>query len=146
MPSLAAIALRLLLCLGLILNGSGYAFAATQKQLTHVAMAQTHASHHAAAAADGMSASPCHSQDEAGAMAADHASHQASHQDPGKHGQAPDCCQSSQCVCDCLQHASLAIVGLPAPPSLAARAPSLHPLRAGHAAPTLANPIRPPIA
>ena len=58
--SLPAFLLRLLLCLTLVLNGSGYAVAATQMQLTHMATAEQE--HLIATRAVHDAPAPCHSQ------------------------------------------------------------------------------------
>lgn len=127
-----AFLLRLLLCLSLMLNGWGYAFASTQMQASHMATAQQPA------------APPCHSMEQGG-LASMHAAQEASpHAAPAKHG-SPDCCEASLCACDCLQHASLAM-----PEALAGVSAELHVahasrIAAGHSAPALADLIRPPI-
>lgn len=128
MPALSAL-LRALLCLALILNGSGAAVAATQMQMGHLA-AVTPApvmEHHGAM-------SPCH-----GEQAVAH------HTPPAPHP-SPDCCQSAQCACDCLQHLTATATGFFVPMPMLAHAPVLRPMHAGHPSPALANPIRPPIA
>jgi hypothetical protein len=138
--SLPAFLLRLLLCATLVLNGTGYAVAATQMQLTHVAGSEQ--DHRPAVAAESDTGPPCHSQEQA-----DQATPATPH-DTGSlamQHESPDCCQVSLCSCDCLQHASLAMTGLLAPTPERLHAPSMRRVPAGHAAPALANLIRPPI-
>lgn len=133
MPTLSAL-LRVLLCLALILNGSGAAVAATQMQIGHVAAAVESASAVSSAAEHGMSMSPCHGETST-----------AHHAPPAPHT-SPDCCQSSHCACDCLQHLSATATGFFVPMPMLAHAPVLRPMHGGHPSPALANPIRPPIA
>lgn len=139
--SLPVFLLRLLLCMTLVLNGSGYAVAATQMQLTHMATAEqvhrlaTEVAHEAQA--------PCHSQVPDEKEAAPAMSHDAVQSPASQHG-SPDDCQTL-CSCDCLQHASLAMVDPMPPASGRLNAPSTRRIPVGHAAPALANLIRPPI-
>lgn len=131
--SLRALVLRLLLCLTLVLNGSGYAVAATQMALAH---GNASLSMH-------REAMPCgHTADvQASGAATDIASCTA-------HGAPPapaDCCQSPQCSCDCLQHASVATpmaVVIAGAPSHTGIAREMH---ADHVPPLLPNLFRPPI-
>ena len=133
MPSLSAL-LRVLLCLALILNGSGAAVAATQMQMSHVATMASVAAD-PVAAHEGM-LSPCHGEQ----ATAHHAMPQ-----PAPHV-SPDCCQAGHCTCDCLQHLSATATEFFVPMPMLAHAPVLRPMHAGHPSPALANPIRPPIA
>jgi hypothetical protein len=138
---LRAFLLRALLCLSLVLNGSGYAVAPTQMQVMHVAATQ---------AALAMAHQPCHEQLHEGSAAptmhvmADTASSGACDDGHGSQS-APDCCKSSQCACDCLQYATATLTDVPALPALIERTAPLLSLSPGHVAPALANPIRPPI-
>lgn len=140
--SLPALLLRLLLCMTLVLNGSGYAVAATQMQLTHMAAAEQE--HRLATVVVHNAPAPCHSQvpeeETAPAMSQDAVQ---SGSTASQHG-SPDECQML-CSCDCLQHASLAMLGLMPPTSERLNAPSTRRIPAGHAAPALSNLIRPPI-
>ncbi|HEY0505789.1 MAG TPA: CopL family metal-binding regulatory protein [Lysobacter sp.] len=129
------IVLRLLLCLSLVLNGAGYAVAATQMQIAHQAMA--------AQAAAPVSPKPCH---EAGNAASGHETPMA-HETapPAPQGHGTDCCQTSLCTCDCLQHATAAmtLVATPtaAPPARCMASPS----DTRSPAPPSHTPLRPPI-
>ncbi|SFK92683.1 CopL family metal-binding regulatory protein [Lysobacter sp. cf310] len=156
-----SVLLRLLLCVGLILNGSAYAVASTQMQLTHMtaaieaaALAQT--SCHDGMPQDGMAANGMTHDglSMAGMSMAgmDHESMSAS-ADHRHHGQGqapdaaqPDCCKSPTCTCSCLQPApataiAFAFGGAHIGHSLIAR-----PMSVDHDAPALPYPIRPPIA
>ena len=129
--------LRLLLCLLLVLNGTGYASAATQMSLAHIAM-QAHADHRAP---------PCHDaapHDEVASSLHAHADEDCAMS--GSSAATPDCCQSSRCNCDCLQHATpaLAIVSIsPGPPPGGALAPLR---KVDRVSPLLPHLLRPPIA
>jgi hypothetical protein len=142
---LRAFLLRALLCLSLVLNGSGYAVASTQMQLTHVAATQ------ASLAAAAQIAPPCHEQrhdnDAAPSMhmMVDMASSAAACDDSQGSHASPDCCQSSQCACDCLQYATATLADVPALPAVIEHAAEIRALSPSHVAPALANPIRPPI-
>lgn len=132
-----ALLLRVLLCISLVLNGSGYAVAATQMHMAHLAADNV-------AAMDDADMPPCHSHGdsvEAVAKPAPMTDCESTHAPT-----QPDCCQSSQCACDCLQHATATLVQLPSPAATIARAPGIATMHDGHAAPALANLIRPPIA
>lgn len=130
------IVLRLLLCLVVVLNGTGYAVAATQMHMAHLAMVP------AAQQAD--SASPCHE-----AAAPETAGITVHSHDAGVSGDdgpaAPSCCKSSLCNCDCLQHATAAmsVVALPAEAPAGAGIAQLR--VADRVAPPLPNLLRPPI-
>ncbi|MDR0182177.1 CopL family metal-binding regulatory protein [Lysobacter arvi] len=125
------IAFRLLLCLMLVLNGTGYAVAATQMNVAHVAAA--------VAALEAESKAPCHESAQAASAAHPHDA------DASTAG-APSCCQSSQCSCDCLQHATgaMSVLAMPAqaPPGGSIAQPGL----VNRIAPPLPNLLRPPIA
>lgn len=139
-----ALLLRVLLILSLVLNGSGYAVASTQMHLAHMATV-----HSTIAAADMHDAAPpCHEQggQHAGQSGMhDMATNAAACDDAVTRHAAPDCCQSSQCACDWLQHATATLAQVPVLPSMAVRAPDVRAMHCSHAAPALANPIRPPI-
>lgn len=134
------IVLRLLLCLSLVLNGSGYVVAATQMEMAHWAME---------ARAIAQAQPPCHAANDVAIEQA-----MPSHQgmatgvdtpvDP--HGTTPDCCQSALCTCDCLQHATaastVAAIASGMPPARYTASPGdTRPL-----APPFHAPLRPPIA
>jgi len=131
------IVFRLLLCLMLVLNGTGYAVAATQMHVTHMAMAL--------AAHEAESVPPCHeaaAQEMASESVRSHGHDMAGTAD----SKTPPCCQSSQCSCDyCLQHATAAVaveanVGDALPGGTIAQ-----PRVAHRIAPPLPDPLRPPI-
>jgi hypothetical protein len=140
---LRAFLLRALLCLSLVLNGSGFAVASTLMQLMHVAATQ--------ASLAAQTSPPCHEQrhDERAAatlhVMADIASSTACEDGHGSQA-AADCCQSSHCACDCLQYATATLADVRAMPAMIERAAEIQALSPSHVAPALANPIRPPIA
>lgn len=136
-----SVLLRLLLCVGLILNGSAYAVASTQMQLSHMtaaieAAAMTHTSCHDGISMAGM-------DHERMSASAEHRGHDRGH---APDASQPDCCKSPTCDCSCLQPApataiAFAFGGAHIGHSLIAR-----PMPVDHDAPALPYPIRPPIA
>jgi hypothetical protein len=138
--------LRLLLSLGLVLNGSGYAFASG-----HASMVA-----HAQAAAQPQVQSPCHEGGDAqgpampmhGSDAVDVASggvlsppgeaHPPGHADP-------DCCDMGTCRCACMHGAVAAVAMLARAPFAAINGTAVRPLVSAHPAPVLPHLIRPPI-
>lgn len=138
--TLRAIALRLLLCMTLILNGSGYAVASTQMHLAHLAGTAEPPPAVAVKA-------PCHemAMDAAPAMAdAESMPDDCAGKKNVSHSQ--DCCQSSHCNCECLQHVSAAtafvttIAGIPVRTEVAQTPDD------DRVQPRLRSPLRPPIA
>jgi len=131
------IAFRLLLCLMLVLNGTGYAVAATQMQISHMAMSvvaeqarEMPACHESAPSEATLKTAHPH---------ADSANSQAG-------SRIPDCCQSSKCSCDyCLQHLTAAMSVV----AVAGHTPDggaiAQPRVVNRVAPPLPNLLRPPI-
>jgi hypothetical protein len=142
-----AVLLRVLLCISLVLNGWGYAAASTQVHRMHATAEET--AHATVAMAH--SAMPCHALDHHGDghsglhAAADMASATNACDDTDGGKSNPDCCTSSQCACDCMQHATATPAHAPALPAVIARATDARAMGPDHPAPTLASPIRPPI-
>lgn len=134
---MSRVALRLLLSLMLVLNGTGYAAAATQMGLSHLAM-DAHGRH---------SAQPRHDAAPHGDRAAAMHAHAASSDCtmsatvPAE----PECCQSSQCNCDCLQHATAALAVLFVPTSLPPQRHLAQPRVLDRVPPLLPHLLRPPI-
>ena len=138
---LRSIVMRMLLCVALILNGSGYAFAATQMELQHLVMASEIAG---APAAD--PATPCH--ESAAVSPADVTPHHATTVDcvaEKAHTPEQGCCQPSQCSCDCLQHATSAVRHALPSAYIPREARVVSAQAARHASPLLPNLFRPPI-
>lgn len=136
---MTSVLLRLLLCLGLILNGSAVAVASTQMQLAHMT-----AAFEVAAA----TSAPCH---EGMAMAGmdmsgmDHAA-MSMHGDHGPDAAPePDCCKSQTCDCACLQPVPATAIAFAFGGAHAGHGPIARPMPIGHDAPALPYPIRPPI-
>jgi hypothetical protein len=120
--TVSAVLLRVLLSLALVLNGIGSAVAAVHAHAGHAdnalvqAMAMT-------------DAAPCHDQTPV----------------PPANDDDGDCCHGARCDCTCTAPGTpvAAFVLLPHPgPAIAL---ATHRLDAGHRAPALAHPIRPPI-
>jgi hypothetical protein len=123
--TLSAVLLRVLLSLALVLNGTGAAVAAVHAPAPHMdaALAQAMASDKDA---------PCHHD---AAMAAKHAP-------IADHG---SCCKGMRCDRAGPAPALLEIAFAPVAPALPPPAFAMQRLDAGHRAPALAHPIRPPI-
>lgn len=143
-----AILLRVLLCLGLLLNGAGYAVAATQMQMQHLA-AVSEARQAAAAAVDqDASVQPCHEVSDAVQAAADPPAPPiagAGEDHPQPELPTPGCCQSTGCASMCAPQAAAAMPDLSAGHRIVNHASGVRPLRAGHPEPALPHLIRPPI-
>ncbi len=124
---------HLLLCIGLVLNGSADAVSS---------LAMTHAAGHAQRLAAGHA--PCHSADHRSMHAAAHGQDAASHPAGGKQP-GPECCQSMGCGCVAAYQAQIAGA------THVFSGPAIHDARprgdagSGHAAPLLPHLIRPPI-
>lgn len=144
----APVLLRVLLCLLLVLNGTGTAVAAAQMAMQHAAPdchSMVNATDAAAVAKPGQaamahhpapgSATPCHDATQAVQFAEQLQS------PPDDTGEG--CCDSGQCACLQQVLATATLEALPAATPDSQRA-NRHP-PAGHVPPTLAHLIRPPI-
>lgn len=141
---ICSVALRLLLILGLILNGTGYSVAAAHLQMDASAM------HEGGADAQDPQASakpPCHGQVKKDTTASPKPAWVAmpGAETPSSGHSTPDCCKAGSCHCACTQQApyALALQGWRGLPGI--NALGIHPLAVGHPAPALAQLIRPPI-
>lgn len=137
--------LRCLLCLTLILNGSGAASAATRMQLAHVAHTPTHQMK-ALRLAMHAPAAPC--REHAGMTAMPHEA-QATAPGDASHGKSkhpsPDCCRSGGCFCACTPQAAFVLAWSEMPGAANAH-DNVGPLMAtAHPSPALPHLIRPPI-
>lgn len=150
--SVFPILLRALLCIGLILNGSGAATAATLMQIEHAtAMAATKTQSVASA---GVAMAAPRQDDPAVAMHAMHAMHstdtgsvaadQASGADGTPH--SPDCCKTSACSCDCIQPVQAPITMLVLDDPMVVRSTVVQSMKTGYPEPAIARLIRPPIS
>lgn len=132
--NLLQILLRLLLCIGLVLNGSAYAMAGGSKQ------GESHESNEVAADHD-MAMSDCHGADAAAQPDDLPQPAHAGHQD------GSDCCQAGDsCHCDCQHHSPATIQQAVMLGAQAADTRVLPNTDAGRAAPPPQRLIRPPIA
>ncbi len=139
----AALLLRVLLCLSLILNGSAYAMAGTQMQLQHAAMLpSTMPSEAAIISSDDGVAAPCDQSMDIGQHAGIPPVGDAPQVSTAQHD---DCCPTSQCDCACVQHTLAALQVLPSPAGVD-RSHMAIAISLGHSSPTLAHLIRPPIS
>ncbi|WP_371281862.1 CopL family metal-binding regulatory protein [Dokdonella sp.] len=132
--SLWSTALRAALSLGLILNGSSIALAASG---IHSGMGSD--SHLASAESPGPEVElPCHEMVSVGA-------------NESSHGTVPvksapsDCCKPGSCNCDCY-HAAAAIPACPMSGVAVIRDPARSMPDSGHISPVLTEQIRPPIS
>jgi len=142
-----AILLRVVLCIGLILNGSGYAVAATQMQIEHATKVSEGMRAGALPGGDVAAVLPCHEDPGKAAIGPDGftADPETTGNDPAQpEHPIPDCCKSSNCAGACL-HAFAAMPGLCAGSIVTNHASSVRPMRTGHPAPALPHLIRPPI-
>lgn len=143
-----ALLLRVLLCVTLILNGSGYAVASTAMEMGHLSDAHHPASAPEHAAMRGGSASagmPCH-EEAAGSPVPtiDTVGSTSPQPDPDGPAADPDCCTSSHCVC--VQQLAAAVPQAVVRPPVAVHAPDVRAVASARAAPLIPQPIRPPIA
>lgn len=141
--------LRVLLCVGLIFNGSGAAVASARMQLAHVQPAQAaFDSQVTKAAGDRAEAKPACHEDAASVAQADHhapdidSTLMARPQAPDGH--SPDCCESGACQCDCV-HQMQVLADANAPDIEVEPTDSVRSMMSAHVPPTLPHLIRPPI-
>ena len=143
---LPSLLLRIVLCLSLVLNGSGIAFASGHAGMDGHAMA--------GAGSEGQTDQPCHEDgtpDPAALMS--HADHV-----PVAGGDVPlpdnthtpghaekDCCDIGTCRCACMHGTVAAVAMLARVPVAAIRGTAVRPLVPAHPAPALPHLIRPPI-
>ena len=141
-----SILLRVLLALGLILNGSGYAVASTHMQMDHAALASTTST---TVAKPSMAAEPpCaehHSsmgsmsvKAQAAETAADTSSVKSGHP-------SPDCCKSGACRCACVHQCQAAVFAVTFQLAVIEKASNVRPMASGHESPAVPHLIRPPI-
>jgi hypothetical protein len=132
--------LRVVVGLGLILNGPGYASATSMMQLAGPVEASTHG----AEPADDASPCPQHAaptldrEPPAGGTSTPH--------DPTKHRHGtPGCCGSAACASSCAVHAAVSFAECVSG-ALPVHVDALRPMSVAHASPALPPRIRPPIA
>lgn len=142
--STPAALLRLLLSLALVLNGIGTV--AASARMAGAMIDEAMSGHHATAAKPA-GAAVCESHHTA-AAAVDHHGHDGAPASPAKCGDhaKSDCCDSSACGCACAQTGTSALFALVPLPLVFLHGYAVPSLSIGHVAPTLALPIRPPIA
>ncbi|KRA74440.1 hypothetical protein ASD78_13290 [Lysobacter sp. Root667] len=147
-----SILLRLLLCVGLILNGSAYAVASTQMQLSHLSATMGAAAIAQTSCHDGMTDSGmthdgmAHDGMHMAGMDHDGASMPAGHSGHAPDATSPDCCKSPTCTCSCLQPAPATAIAFALGGAHIGHAMIAQPMPVDHDAPALHSPIRPPIA
>ncbi len=135
-----ALLLRGMLCISLILNGSGYAMTSAHLQMGHT---DRIAAMQEPAPAD---MPPCHQNADASETVAVESPEAVKDQSrlTSKHP-ARDCCESGACQCACMQaHAALPVNALRH--DVAGHANDVRPLQPDYPAPALPHLIRPPIS
>lgn len=143
--SIRSIALRALLGLCLVLNGTGTAMAAVQMATTAIegntvaSLQQSGDMTNPAAKTN----ADCHDQD----MMAD-AGHSSAmtHDGTSNPHTSPDCCKYGACQCACAQHAPIAVALFMTGGSIGVTGIALHALADGRPAPAPDVLLRPPIA
>ncbi len=135
-----ALLLRCLLCISLILNGSGYVMASAHLQMGHmgsIAVIQEPAP---------AAMPPCHQNDDASGTAAVELPEavQDESRAMSKHP-APDCCKSGACQCACMHQAHAVLPVQALRHDVSGHAVDVRTLQPAHPAPALPHLIRPPI-
>ncbi|MBB4723851.1 hypothetical protein FHY31_002381 [Xanthomonas euvesicatoria] len=126
--------LRLLLCLSLVANTATGAWASVGMAMPAMASGAMPA---ATTQSESPAALPCHEAMPPPTAMQWH--------DKATHAHAPDCCKLGSC--DCLQHASLALLTLPAVAAGLLGHPAVpDTLTEGRSSPLPDQPVRPPIA
>jgi hypothetical protein len=145
---LSPVLLRLLLMLALLANGVTGAFATTHMQVAHVAEMAAETKTVAAAHADAAKP-PCHehmpAMDDSEAASQITPPSAALDTDSGTEHGSPDCCQSANCACACMQHMAATSASVHMLQVRIDHASGVRPLKMGHATPALPQLIRPPI-
>jgi len=137
-----ALLLRFLLCISLILNGSGFAMASPHARMAHTdSMAMPVVSPEATAATE----PPCHTEQHS-AVHASEVSDEAHDGSPAdSKSPAPDCCASDTCQCACMHQAQAAIPLHALTHGIVEHTGGARMRKSGHPAPALPHLIRPPI-
>ncbi|WP_149193465.1 CopL family metal-binding regulatory protein [Luteimonas suaedae] len=153
-----SILLRMLLCLGLILNGSGYALASASMPMEHSLASASAADVVTPAARTAAKDVPCHQQkhgtSESAAAAARSPSSASLPGSQSPNDEPPtetpdlacDCCESGLCRGTCMHQGQAAVPAASQYDAVPAHDCDARPARPGHAAPALSHLIRPPIA
>lgn len=148
--SAPALLLRVLLCVTLALNGSGYAVAATDMEVSHLSsLAATDAMHDPMGPTSVLPSGkqmPCH---EAGKAVTKHAGNTAAglidtRDSDATPAEEPECC-ASHGGCACLQHLTATVPELEIRTAMVGHFTSHSTMSTAHAAPPLPHLIRPPI-
>lgn len=143
--SVWSILLRLLLTVGLILNGSSYAVASAHMQMDHMTMS---ASASQPAEKPVVNAEPpCaghhHSRSETGDTSFAYAATDLAAFQSGL--PSPDCCDSGSCRCSCVHPSPTAVTTAVFQPAVFEQSGCVGPTLSAHAPPVSPRLIRPPI-
>lgn len=150
--SVRSILLRLLLSVGLILNGSGYAVASAHMQMDDSMQAgsmQAGTSSTLVASAALAAETPCPTHHLMGMQSM-------STESPTVHGAAnttslksghpsPDCCKSGACRCACVHQCQAAVPAVAFQLAVIEKVGNVRPMQSGHESPAVPHLIRPPI-
>ena len=138
--TIRSICLRVLLSLGMILNGSSLAMASA-----HAGMGMGNPLHSASEAAPVLGSQPSCHEDAAhvDATASHDASVKSDSGEPSK-SQSPGCCKSGKCSCACV-HAAAALPGIARMEATVFHGSILGSVEVSHTAPVLPELSRPPI-
>ncbi len=146
--SLSTVLLRVLLCVGLIFNGSGAAVASAGMQVAHVQAAHAAPDSLATARTADNAKPACHGDAPAMAKADHHAADMTSNAPAGcqtTDDHSADCCDSGVCRGDCVQQLQVIVDAPWARDIVAGPADKVRSMVSTHAPPILPHPIRPPI-
>jgi hypothetical protein len=133
--------LRMLLCLVLIVTGTGTTFAATRMAVAQPTQTAEPASSTGQATHE-MAKSHCADREAMGSTTA--GGHDAAVASDAGKLPAPDCCKGD-CGCACLQATPAAFAVLSMPAAVIGRAMNVRPVNLVYRTPALPNVIRPPI-
>ncbi len=143
--SVWSLLLRVLLTVGLILNGSGNAVASAHMQMPHMSIAG--AAPLAAANPVATAEPSCHEPGHGAVSVAETQRPDAATDAmpvTSEHP-SPDCCKSEACSCACVHQAQAAVPAVALQQAVIEHVSSVRPMKSGHDSPALPHLIRPPI-
>ncbi len=144
--SVWSILLRLLLAVGLVLNGSGYAVASAHMQMDHASQAGTIST---SVVDSSVAAEPdclehhlgmglMSPEAPAAVTASDATSDNSGHP-------SPDCCETGACRCACVHQCQATIPAIAFQLAVIEKVSIMRPMTSGHESPAVPHLIRPPI-
>lgn len=141
-----SILLRVLLAVGLILNGSGYAVASTPMQMDHAA--QTSATLTSVVNSSAAAEPPCaeHHASMGSMSAKAQVAEIAADATLGESGHpSPDCCKAGACRCACVHQCQAAVFAVVLQLPVIEKISNVRPMTSGYESPAVPHLIRPPI-